>query len=63
MIRSSVDEFLEIGFGLEEVVDARLLWLAPCTAEILDDVALEITEVLVNDEVPYLDGTFLVVVG
>lgn len=61
MIRGDVDEFLEVGFGFEEVINTRLGWLGAGTTNVLDDIALKVGEVLVSDKVPNLNGTLLVV--
>ena len=63
MVRCGVDEFLNVGLGLEKIVNARLLWFGSCTAYVLDDVAFQVVQVLVNNEVPNLDTPLLVVVG
>lgn len=61
MVGCGVDEFLDVGFGLEEVVDATLLWFGSCATDVLNDVAFQESEVLVNNEVPDLDASLLIV--
>ena len=61
MIGCGVDEFLEVGFGFEEVVDARLLRLITSTADVLDDVTFEVVEILIDHKIPNFDATLLVV--
>ena len=43
MVGCGVDEFLNVGLGLEEIVNARLLWFGSCTAHVLDDVAFQVS--------------------
>ena len=38
MVGCGVNEFLDVGFGLEEVVDATLLWFGSCATDVLDDL-------------------------
>lgn len=61
MVWCGVNEFLDVGFGLEEVVDATLFWFGSCTTDVLDDVAFQESEVLVNNEVPDWDAPLLIV--
>lgn len=61
MVGCGVDEFLDVGFGFEEVINATLLWFGSCAAYVLDDVALQESEVLVNNEVPDWDASLLIV--
>ena len=63
MVGCGVNECLDVGFGLEEIIDATLLWLGSGTAYVLDDVAFQESEVLINNEVPHGDTPLLVVVG
>ena len=63
MVGCGVNEFLDVGLGLEEVIDATLLWFGSGTTDVLDDVAFQESEVLVNNEVPDWDASLLVVVG
>lgn len=63
MVGCGVNEFLDVGLGLEEVIDATLLWFGSCATDVLDDVAFQESEVLVNNEVPHGDASLLVVVG
>ena len=55
MCVGSVNEFLDVGFGLEEIVDPLLPGLIPCTADVLDDVALKEAEVLIDNKIPDLN--------
>ena len=63
MVGCGLNEFLDVGLGLEEVIDATLLWFGSCATDVLDDVAFQESEVLVNNEVPDWDASLLVVVG
>ena len=63
MVGCGVNEFLDVGFSLEEVIDATLLWFGSGTADVVDDVAFQESEVLINNEVPDWDTPLLVVVG
>ena len=61
MVGCGVDEFLDVGFCFEEVVDATLLWFGSCATYVLDDVAFQESKVLVNNEVPHWDASLLIV--
>ena len=61
MVGCGVNEFLNVGLSLEEVVDATLFWFGSCAADVLNYIALQESEVLVNNEVPNWDASLLIV--
>jgi len=60
MVWCGVNEFLDVGLSLEEIIDATLLWFGSGTAYVLDDVAFQESEVLINNEVPDWDTPLLI---
>ena len=54
---------MDVSLSLQEVIKFRFVVLLTCSGDVLDDVTLKVTQLLINDEVPRLDGTLLVVGG
>ena len=54
---------MDVGLCFQKIIKSRLVIFLACTADVLDYVPFEVAKLLVNNEVPYFDGTLLVVVG
>jgi len=54
---------VDVGLCFKKIIEAGLVIFLACTADVLDDVPFEVAKLLINDEVPYLDGTLLVMIG
>lgn len=57
-----VDQFLDVGLSLQQIVDAILLRFVTSPADVFDDVAFQEPKVLVDNEVPNLNLAQLIMI-
>lgn len=57
-----VDQFLDVGLSLQQIVDTILMRFVTSPADVFDDVAFQEPKVLVNNEVPNLNLAQLIMI-